>query len=121
MASRRCALCGGGGLTDVLEENRLDACAIGEGDLLRLIGTILLVLPPSESTPEPLSARLGRSGSDGDKDEIEDCEARWLTGRCARTDSAQRESADGETGERAGLGPPVMSEDEFSKSGRGPE
>ena len=49
MASRRCALCGGGGLTDVLEENRLDAGAIGEGDVLRVIGTILLVLPESES------------------------------------------------------------------------
>lgn len=62
---------GVGGLTEFLDDMRLDAAAIGEGDLWRLIGTILLA-PPSESTPEPLSPLLERYGSDGDKDEIDD-------------------------------------------------
>lgn len=55
---------------------RLDARAIGEGDLLRLIGTILLVLPLSDSRSDWVPTLFGRYGSDGEREEIEDWEAR---------------------------------------------
>ena len=66
---------GVGGLAECLEDIRLEALAIGEGDLLRLIGTILLP-PPSESKSDRVSTLLGRYGSDGESEEIDDCDAR---------------------------------------------
>ena len=72
---RRWAVGGVGGLAECLEDIRLEALAIGEGDLLRLIGTILLP-PPSESKSDRVSTLLGRYGSDGESEEIDDCDAR---------------------------------------------
>ena len=113
---------GVGGLTEDVDSPRLyarDALAIGEGDL-RLIGTIRLVLPPSDSQSDRFSALRGRYGSEGDKEEIDDCDARCSTeGLFARTESAQCESEAGEIGERPD--PPVIRVVELSSKGRGPE
>ena len=96
---------------------RLEAAAMGEGDLFLLMGTILLP-PPSDSKSDRVSL-FRRNGSEGDSDEIEDCDSRWRAMDCDRTESAHLESADGETGERVGV--PVKSEVEFRSNGRGPE